>query len=415
MLIDEEGIVVLCLFANSSCLSYPSEAPMSEVSTPDEEEPPLVDEVVNRLGLIRLSDVEPRFRTSDLHPSMNAVDNLQQELIFHFRLARMTWSIAHLRALVIGLTAFALGSISPETWGGGDPMIIGSPGIKAINGSGFFLLVSSVGLWLWFMFEIWNLFPIMKGHSVSLIFAWISIMVSMVLFHTSSPNFPFEIDDGNMLGGVVTIFVMAFIVYIFWKAVQETRDQHVQEVHYDPDPRKMEEAMKEHSLGGWTFILALWSVAISISSWAGVHYVADRQLTMPLLLVLHIATGVFGIYGLMHLLWFPQLMLGVGTTKVLSRRAREAIADLEAQVSDNIESVVTHNDGTCPECGEEVGINRSPEGDAVANCPEVACTGSAVVNSNCEICKTKIPSRFTCAACGINAPVMDFLSDTEAW
>jgi len=410
-----KGIFVLYLFANSSCLTYPTEAPMSESSTPSGEAPPLVDEAVNRLGLIRLSDVEPRFRTSDLHPSMNAVDNLQQELIFHYRLTRMTWSIAHLRALVIGLTAFVLGSISPETWGGGDAQTVGLQGIKAINGSGFFLLVTSVGLWLWFLFEIWNLFPIMKGHSVSLIFAWVSITMSMILFHTTAPNFPFEIDSGNMLGGIVTIFVMAFVIYIFWKAVQETRDQHVQEVHYDPDPRNMEESMKEHSLGGWTFILVLWTLAITLSSWSGVHYVADRQLSMPFLLGLHIATGVVSIYGLMHLLWFPQLMLGVGTTKVLSRRAREAIADLEAQVSDAIESVVIQNDGTCPECGEGVGINRSPEGDAVADCPKVGCAGSAVVNSVCEICKTKIPSRFTCAGCGINAPVMDFLSDSEAW
>ena len=390
---------------------------MEEVGRAEQAQPEAVDQPLEkRAGLIRLSDVEPAFRTTDLHPNMQAVDNLQQELIFHARLMRMTWSLAHLRTLIIGLCAFLLGSLSPETWGGGDTMIGGIPGIKIIDGSGFFLMITSLGLWIWFLFEIWNLFPVMKGHSVSLMFAWIAIMVGMILFHTESPEFPFEIGKGDLLGGIVCFFVMGFVVYIFWKAVQETRDQHVEEVHSDPDRRKMEEAMREHSLAGWTFILILWMFSITISAWAGVHYVADRNLTMPYLLVVHTVFGVLSVYGLMHLLWFPQLMLGVGTTKVLSKRAREAMADLAAQYAGAVvEQAVVKNEGSCPECGVEVPINRSLEGDPIIACSQGGCEGKGVANDECEVCKTRIPNRHTCEECGINAPVMDFLSDSEAW
>ena len=388
---------------------------MSEVTSADDVQPKAVVDEVKRVGLIRLSEVEPRFRTADFHPSMEAVDSLQKELIFHAKLVRMTWSLAHVRTLIIGLTAMLLGAVSPEIWGGGDAMTGGLQGVKAIDGSGFFMLITSIGLWMWFLFEIWNLFPVMKGHSVSLVFAWMSLMMSMVLFHTDSPGFPFDIGEGNLLGGIVCIFIMAFIIYIFWKAVQETRDQHVEEVHFSPDERKMEEAMGEHSLAGWATILILWSISILIGSWAGVHYVAERQLSMPGLLVLHVVMSCIGVYGLMHLLWFPQLMLGVGTTKVLSRRAREAMADLEAQLANTPAEVVIKNDGECPECGADVPINRSEEGEAKVSCQKEGCSGSGLVSGKCDVCKARIPSRHTCASCGINAPVLDFLSDSEAW
>ena len=366
------------------------------------------------IGLVRLSDVEPRFRAAEFHPSMQSIDNIQQELLFHVRLLRMTWSIAHLRTLLIGLSAFLIGALSPETWAGGDAMVGGLQGIRSVDGSGFFMMVSSLGLWIWFMFELWNLFPIMKGHSVSLVFAWISVMMAMILFHTDSPDFPFSI-GGELLGGIVTFSVMIFVIYIFWKAVQETRDQHVEETHFNPDERKMEEAMKEHSLAGWTFILVLWGIGITLGSWSGVHYVADRNLSTPSLMILYVLFGCISVYGLMHLLWFPQLMLGAGTTKVLSRRAREAIADLELQNANITPSKIETCEGKCPECGADAPIDRNSEGELVVSCSKQSCEGKGKANGKCELCKTRIPSRHTCSECGINAPVLDYLEDSEAW
>ncbi len=384
---------------------------MSESSSAEAMQPEAQDRGV---GLIRLSDVKPRFRTTDLHPSMQAVDNIQQELIFHVRLLRMTWGVAHLRTLLIGLAAFLIGALSPETWSGGDAMVVGLPGIRSIDGSGFFMMITSLGLWVWFMFELWNLYPIMKGHSVSLVFAWISVMMAMILFHTESPDFPFEL-EGDMLGGIVTFLVMIFVIYIFWKAVQETRDQHVEETHVDQDKRKMEEAMKEHSLAGWTFILVLWTVSITLGSWSGVHYVADRSLSMPMLMFVYVIFGCLSVFGLMHLLWFPQLMLGAGTTRVLSRRAREAIADLEAQKASAAPRKVETSEGKCPECGAQAPIDRTAEGEPVIACSKQGCEGKGKANGKCELCKARIPNRHTCTECGINAPVLDYLEDSEAW
>jgi len=385
---------------------------MTEAPTVHETQPKAVEDVG---GLLRLSQVKPRFKAAEFHPRMQILDDIQQELIFHMRLLKMTWSIAHVRTLLIGLAAFILGVLSPETWGGGDAMTVGIPGIRQVNGGGFFLMICSLGLWIWFMFEIWNLFPVMKGHSVSLMFAWISVMMGMILFHTEAPGFPFKLGGGSLLGGIVTFLVMVFVIYIFWKAVQETRDQHVEEVHAESDPRKMEEAMKEHSLAGWTFILLLWGAAITLSTWSGVHYIADRNLTMPGLLFIHLILGCLAVYGVMHLLWFPQLMLGAGTTKVLSRRAREAIADLEAQKAGMKIQKEVKTEGKCPECDANAPINRSDEGEPVVDCSKEGCEGKGPANGKCNLCKTRIPTRHTCGECGINAPVMDYLGDSEAW
>ena len=385
---------------------------MTEASPTHEAQHKAVDDAV---GLLRLSQVEPRFKAVEFHPRLQIVDDVQQEVIFHMRLLRMTWTVVHVRTLIIGLTAFLLGVLSPETWGGGDATIGGMQGIREVDGSGFFLMVCSLGLWIWFMFEIWNLFPVMKGHSVSLMFAWISVMMGMILFHTEAPNFPFELGDGGLLGGIVTFLVMVFVIYIFWKAVQETRDQHVEEVHADPDPRKMEEAMSEHSLAGWTFILLVWGAAITLSSWSGVHYVADRKLTMPALLIIHLILGCVAVYGVMHLRWFPQLLLVAGTTKALSRRARVAIADVGAQKADKPVTKVLKNEGKCTECGANVPINRSDEGEPVIDCLKEGCEGKGLANGKCNLCKARIPTRHTCSECGINAPVMDYLEDSEAW
>ncbi|MCS5537959.1 MAG: hypothetical protein NZ770_07625, partial [Candidatus Poseidoniaceae archaeon] len=109
------------------------------------------------------------------------------------------------------------------------------------------------------------------------------------------------------------------------------------------------------------------------------------------------------------------LMLGAGTTKVLSRRAREAIADIEAQKAGKNIQKEEKGEGKCPECGANVPIKRSDEGEPVIDCKKEGCEGKGPANGKCNLCKARILTRHTCGECGINAPIMDYLGDSEAW
>ena len=370
-------------------------------------------------SLPQLSSIEKGNWGENLHPRLSIIDDIIQEVKYHWKLVRETWSMLHVRALVVGGLAFIVGSISTEIIGGGDPFISGIEGIRTIDGISFFQLILSLALWVWFIMQIWNLFPIMKGHAMNLISAWLAGTISMILFHATAPNFPMGFVIGDMLGGIVGIFVMIFLSFIVGRAVIETRDDHVKIRHASDDQRKIDHSMSEHSLGAWGFSLGLWMFVIVINSWSGAHFVADRHAEKYFFLILHILTGPIAIAGLLHLLWFPQIMLGVGEeTRVLSSRARMSRTnpDKSAPVSTKTGEVKTSNtEGKCPECKKPSPIFRHVDGEAHAPCPKDGCEGSGAPNSQCELCKTTISSRWTCSSCGVNAPLVDYLPDGDAW
>ena len=105
----------------------------------------------------------------------------------------------------------------------------------------------------------------------------------------------------------------------------------------------MEEAMAEHSLFSWTILVITWVVLMIINGWSGAHFIADRNVEDYAIYSIHIITGILLIYTLMHMLWFPQRMLGTGA-RVQTKAAAAADADLL------LEGVILATEGECPSC-----------------------------------------------------------------
>jgi hypothetical protein len=356
----------------------------------------------------RLSDIVLDKEFSNLHPLLSTVDQLRREWKFQFRLLKHEWGQAHFLTLITGMLAFLLGSISTELFAGGDPKITGLEGMAEIGGFAFFQIIVSTILWIWFFVQISVNFPIMRGHIINIMIIWASIFASQIILHVSSPNFPIGANLGDALGGVILAAVGCFFTYFFWKAVTETRDLHVMEHHVHTDVRVMEEAMSEHSLYSWTVMVIFWVFILILNGWSGSHFIADRSATDYPIYAIHIVTGIILIYLLMHIIWFPQRMLGEGT-RVQTRAATAADAELL------MDGVVLVSEGECPSCNANASISRDQNGETVVDCASEDCSRRGPSGNKCEGCGQQFPTRHTCEGCGINSPASDFIPDSEAW
>ena len=356
----------------------------------------------------RLSDTILEKKFADLHPMLHSIDKLRHEWKFQFKLIRHEWGQPHFLTLLTGIFAFLLGSISTELYAGGDPKVTGLDGLAGIGGFAFFQLIVSGILWIWFFVQISVNFPIMRGHIINVIIIWSSIFLSQVFLHVSSPSFPLGASLGDALGGVMLTAVGCFFTYFFWKAVTETRDYHVQEHHVHTDVRVMEEAMAEHSLFSWTIMVGMWVAVMVLNGWSGAHFIADRTVEDYAVYSIHIFTGILLIYMLMHMLWFPQRMLGEGA-RVQTKAAAAADADLL------IDGVILALEGECPSCQASAPISQNDSGETVVDCATQDCNSRGVAGEKCEGCEANYPTRYTCTNCGVNSPVVDFVPDKEAW
>ena len=356
----------------------------------------------------RLGDIVLDKEFADLHPMLKSVDKLRHEWKFQFKLLRHEWGQPHILTMLTGVVAFLLGSVSTDLYAGGDPKITGLDGLAGISGFAFFQLVVSGILWLWFFVQISVNFPIMRGHIINVIIIWASIFLSQVVLHVSSPSFPIGASLGDALGGVMLTAVGCFFTYFFWKAVTETRDYHVQENHVHTDVRIMEEAMAEHSLFSWSIMVVTWVVLMVINGWSGAHFIADRNVEDYGVYVIHLISGVALIYTLMHMLWFPQRMLGEGA-RVQTKAAAAADADLL------IEGVILAAEGECPSCNASAPISQNENGETLVDCASPDCNSRGVAGEICIGCEETYPTRYTCSECGLNSPVVDYIPDKEAW
>jgi len=356
----------------------------------------------------RLGDIELANHFADLHPSLERLDRLRKEWKFQLKLLKLEWDSAHWLALGSGILAFLLGAISGDVISGGDAKITGIEGISSIGGFGFFQLVVSGIMWIWFFMQITVIFPIMRGHMINILIIWVSAFSAQMMLHIATPNFPIDIQPGEMLGGIVLTAVALFFTYFFWKAVTETRDLHVMEHHVHTDVRVMEQAMEEHSLYAWTGLVIIWLLTLIFNGWTGAHFVADRETEKYGILVLHIISGMFAIFILMHILWFPQRMLGDGT-----RVRTKAAAFAEAELLDSGISITA--EGECSSCNASAPISRNDVGEVIVDCLSEDCNRRGIAGETCEGCNSRYPTRFKCESCGINSPVGDYLPDLEAW
>ena len=248
----------------------------------------------------------------------------------------------------------------------------------------------------------------MRGHIINVIIIWSSVFLSQVVLHVNAPDFPIGATTGDALGGVMLTAVGCFFTYFFWKAVTETRDYHVGENHVHTDVRVMEEAMAEHSLFAWTIMVVIWFVTMILNGWSGAHFIAERNVADYAVFSIHLISGIALIYLLMHMLWFPQRMLGEGA-RVRTKAAAAADADLL------IEGVILATEGECPSCEASAPISQNERGETIVDCASPNCNSRGVAGEKCEGCEENYPSRYTCKNCGVNSPVVDFIPDKEAW
>jgi len=363
----------------------------------------------HRVLPFRLSDIEPFVSLSEIHPIAKPLDTLQVELRFQSKLALREWTFDHWITLGLGVLAFLLGSLSPEILNGGDATKIGLDGLSLIGGFGYFQMLLSLVAWGLFTMQLWRLFPIMRVHALSLLFFWNITVLAQILYHKTQMNFPIEASLGGMMEGTLATLIVMFFIYYFAKAVIETRDYHVEEYHVHEDVRLMEIEMAEHSLRGWSLILALWFVLITVSAWAGAHFVAERGAERFGSLVMHVITGSLSIPFFIVLIWYPQRMLGTGA-QVKTRAAVNAERELKSQYANSDE-----NESRCPECEVQVNIVRNEDGVITVPCPTGGCSAQNLIGSECKLCSTVAPTRFECPQCGVNAPALEFLPDLEAW
>ena len=357
----------------------------------------------------RLRNINPFFEFSSIHELGKSIDKIQIELKFQSMLAYREWKKEHWLTLGIGALAFILGSISPEILSGGDAQKYGLEGLTSVRSYWFFQMLISLVCWGVFAIQIWRLFPVMRIHALSLLVFWNIIMIAHIFFHRKNSDFPSGAALGDMMEGTLAILVVVFFIYYFSRAVVETRDLHVEENHVHEDVRLMQMEMAEHSLRGWGFVLCLWLSLVFISSWAGANFVAERGGERTATLVLHIITGILSLPVFMILIWYPQRMLGTGV-QVTTLAAKKAELEMEGT------PVLDESDSSnCPECDASVPIFRTRGGKISVPCSTIGCNQVSFIGEACKSCSAKTPTRYDCPQCGINAPVMDFLSDVEAW
>jgi len=356
----------------------------------------------------RMADIQLAKPLPERIPWSHELDSLRREWNFQFRLLRIDWNKQHVGAMVMGMLALLLGSVSTDLLDGGDATVSGIDGLVAIDGFQFFQILLSLLCWAWFTYQLWTLYPVMRVHAVSLLIMWNSFTIAQIFYHRNNPTFPFGFALSDMMEGTLIFLIVLFFLFFFWKAVIETRDLHVEVHHVHEDVRVMEAELAEHSLKGWSALFGIWIGLITLSTWAGLHHVAEFGERNVGFLVLHLITGLPAVPLLLFILWYPQKMLG-DQAKIRTRAALDAALEMQ-------EITPSHTSlSACPDCNEPSLVRRSDTGVLSHPCLSTGCTAMVPIATVCPQCNEQMPNRLECKACGVNAPALDFFPDTEAW
>ena len=115
---------------------------------------------------------------------------------------------------------------------------------------------------------------------------------------------------------------------------------------------------------------------------------------------------------MLHVLWYPQLMLGSGGMRIESSISRQIGGMQSPGTEVEQKSAIA---GKCPDCGEVTAVNKLPSGEIEASCAIAGCNGVGTPGEKCSVCATRISSRMICTACNTSAPIDSHFSDDEAW
>tara|TARA_B100000686_G_scaffold193783_1_gene200660 strand:+ start:1442 stop:2599 length:1158 start_codon:yes stop_codon:yes gene_type:complete len=370
-------------------------------------------------SMTRLSDFPRGSRFSEINQRLGILDSLVSEIFYNAYLIRIFWGSKEGTMLVLCLAGFLLGSWDigiGELSSGGDYnrwgiLGGGDSGILHMKDMSLILSLLSVICWASFIILLWNSYPIMRENMVYLVIGMAFVQFGYIKTHAENPDFPTGAGFAELVWVIVVNLVMLFLsVFVVRKAVVETRDIHVQQRHFHPDPRVIERAWTDHRLRGWSLGIAIWVVFVNISFWSSTHAVApspgDLEFSNFLVLV-HVISGLVASFLLLAIVWLPEFMLGAAETRIQSSRAREVAG--EAIVEKRVEQ------GKCPVCNQQTSATMGENGEVSVPCTVDECLGKGHPGSECDSCQSRIPSRVVCSNCGSNTPVGSHFGRVEAW
>jgi len=383
----------------------------------EEVEVDTIDEDLADASQVRLSDVELPFKLEERNSRLAPLDSLIQEYTFHGKMISQQWGVTEAMIIGIGSLSIILGAWDlgiGEIASGGDYNRWGLYGDEAgflhVNDFSLMLALLSIIAWIGFFALLWTRFPLMRENLVWLMIATLAVQLGFVVSHSSASDFPFGTSTGDWAGFAIGNLVLIFLaVIVVHRAVIETRDIHVEERHTHPDPRVVQKAWRDHSLKAWSLNLAAWMVFLNISSWAGAHAVSPRppiENDMTLYVVIYALFAIISMALLVHVLWYPQFMLGAAGDRIQSVRAREVAGEF-------VPKKASRSQGSCPICSADSVAVRNQDGSIQVPCSN--CEGNGAPGTACAECNTIIPARISCRECGSSTTVMSHFSRSEAW
>ena len=383
----------------------------------EEVEVDTIDEDLADASQVRLSDVELPFKLEERNSRLAPLDSLIQEYTFHGKMISQQWGVTEAMIIGIGSLSIILGAWDlgiGEIASGGDYNRWGLYGDEAgflhVNDFSLMLALLSIIAWIGFFALLWTRFPLMRENLVWLMIATLAVQLGFVVSHSSASDFPFGTSTGDWAGFAIGNLVLIFLaVIVVHRAVIETRDIHVEERHMHPDPRVVQKAWRDHSLKAWSLNLATWMIFLNISSWAGAHAVSPRppiENDMTLYVVVYALFGIISMALLVHVLWYPQFMLGAAGDRIQSVRAREVAGEF-------VPKKASRSQGSCPICSDDSVAVRNQDGSIQVPCSN--CEGNGAPGTACADCNTIIPARISCRECGSSTTVMSHFSRSEAW
>jgi hypothetical protein len=365
---------------------------------------------------VRLSEISLNYTFSDYNERLTFLDRISEEIIFHFKMISKNWGLFEFSALGVAVLAIILGSWDigiGELNSGGNYNRVGTKGILFLDDLSLMLTLLSIIAWFGFAVQLFIRFPIMRENVVYMFLGMFIIQVGYLGAHLNAPEFPSNLQITQLgpviLANLIFVFLTIFVVH---RAVVETRDVHVLERHSHPDPRVVQTAWKDHSLKLWSIGLGLWMILVNIFSWSGAHSVSTRPISADCELYqfpwLYLICSIISVFLLIHIIWYPQFMLGAAGDRIQSTRAREVSGELNFVSKENVQ-------GMCPICKEETSVIQHPSGKITVNCVQFKCEGTGVPGTICQDCDMTLPTRIECGNCKSNTTITSHFDRQDAW
>ena len=152
-------------------------------------------------------------------------------------------------------------------------------------------------------------------------------------------------------------------------------------------------------------------IMVNIFSWSSSKSIALRPLSSEATVFdfpwLYLICSILSIFLLIHIIWYPQFMLGAAEDRIQSVRAREVSGEISPQNLNDMQ-------GICPICKEETPAIQKANGKITVPC-QYNCGGVGSPGSVCNVCEMTLPTRFVCTNCKSNTTISSHFSRQDAW